>query len=259
MSILIVIAIVLLPIHNLFAQGNAESIAKDVINAYKTKDVALLKKHMTGMMLYVINDDFYESDDAKPLVKVASNWNGKINETRYSKGDIMGKEVLLASVYFNDNENGNLDVVVLSSYEKSDWKAFAYGIIDITKEEFEEGSLEIPGDQVAEEKIENKAEKIDFSQFSIEMANGDKYESPSIEKLTNLLKTLDDDNFFLILNSSKGFMQTSTSDKGYIVQYSENDKMQEAEEYFNMDQLIDIFTTYIKGDNWKEKAKWVDM
>ena len=59
MSILIVIAIVLLPIHNLFAQGNAESIAKDVINAYKTKDVALLKKHMTGMMLYVINDDFY--------------------------------------------------------------------------------------------------------------------------------------------------------------------------------------------------------
>lgn len=253
--ILLVLAIAFLPVSNLFAQGDAETVAKEVIKAYKTQDVDLLKKYMTGMMMYVINDEFFNSDDAKPLVKAAKNWNNKIKEIRYSKGDIMGKKVLLASAYFNDNENGNLDVVILSSFEKSDWKAFAYGITDVSKEEYEQGSTEIPGDEVSEEDVV----KDDFSDFTIEMANGDKIEKPSKEKLVDLLKTLDDDNFFLILNGKNGFLQTSTSDNGFIVQYSENETMKEAEEYFNMDQLKEIFIVYLSNGNWKEKANWVDM
>ena len=254
-NILMVFALILIS-ESIVAQGNPESVAKDVIKAYKTKDVDLLKKHMTGMMLYVINDGFFNSDDGKPLAEIASKWDGTIKEIRYSRGDIMGKDVLLASAYFSDNPNGNLNVVILSSFEKSDWKAFAYGITDISKAEFDEGSKEIPS--VKKESVV-KEEKAGHAGFSIDMASGETFENPSTEKLVELLKTLNDDNFFLTLNSKNGFMQTSTSEKGYIVQYSNNDGMFEAESYFTMDMLIDIFKAYIEAGNWKEKATWVEM
>lgn len=244
---------------SIVAQGNPESVAKDVIKAYKTKDVDLLKKHMTGMMLYVINDGFFDSDDGKPLAEIASKWDGTIKEMRYSKGDVMGKEVLLASAYFSDNPNGNLNVVILSSFEKADWKAFAYGITDISREEFEEGSKELSGDKQVSEEIVDKPEKDGHSGFSIEMANGETYENPSTEKLIESLKSLNDDNFFLTLNSKDGFLQTSTSEKGYIVQYSNHEGMFEAEAYFTIEMLLEIFKAYIDNGNWKEKATWVEM
>ncbi len=233
------------------AQGNAENVATDVINAYKNKDVTLLKKYLTSIMVYDVNDNFFDSSDGKPLAEIAEKWDGTIKEIRYSKGDMMGKTVLLASVYFSDNPNGNINVVILTSYEKSDWKAFAFGIEDITKEEFEQGSKEIPE--------ETNDVIIDHSAFSIEMANGDAFENPSTEKLIELLKSLDDDNFFLILNSKRGFLQASTSEKGFIVQYSDDTGMFEAEAYFTFDMLNDIFEAYIDSKEWKEKAVWVGM
>lgn len=248
---IVIIAFLAFNSNQVFAQGNAENVATDVINAYKNKDVKLLKKHLTGMMVYAVNDNFFESNDGKPLAEIADKWDGEIKEIRYSKGDIMGKTVLLASVYFSDNPNGNLNVVILSSYEKADWKAFAFGIVDITKEEFEQGSTKIP--EETEEII------IDNSDFSIEMASGDKFENPSIDKLKEQLKSLDDDNFFLILNSNTGFLQASTSEKGYIVQYSDDTGMFEAEAYFTFDMLTDIFEAYFDNKEWKEKAVWVGM
>ena len=248
-----IVTIVLMALfaNQIMAQGNAENAATDVINACKNKDVKLFKKYMTGFMVYAVNDTFFESSDGKPLAEIAEKWDGSIKDIRYSKGDMMGKTVLLASVYFNDNPNGNIDVVILSSYENADWKAFAFGIADISKEEFEQGSKEIPE--------ETNEVIIDHSDFSIEMASGDKYENPSKEKLTELLKSLNDDNFFLILNSKSGFLQASTSEKGYIVQYSDDAGMFEAEAYFTFDMLADIFEAYIDSKEWKEKAVWIGM
>jgi len=251
------IAIMMLSAHQILAQVSEEQAATDIINAYKNKDVALLKKYATGIMVHVINESFFESDDAKPLVEIAEKWDGTIREIRYSKGDMMGKTISLASVYFSDNDNGNLNTVLLSSYENSEWKAFVYGISDIARSEFEQGSKEIPGDEVVEEA---KPVSSDHSDFSIEMANGDTFEKPSTEKLKELLKSLNDDNFFLILNSKQGFLQTTTSEKGYIVQYSDDNGMFEAEAYFTFEMLVDIFAAYIDNDNaWKSKAKWLEM
>lgn len=258
--IAVFVGVFMLSTYILHAQGDAKAIAKEVIKAYKTEDVDLLKKHVTGMMLYVINDEFFTSDDAKPLVEIAKKWDGNIKDIRYSQGDIMGKEVLLASVYFSDNPNGNLNVVTLSSFEKSDWKAFAFGIDEISKEEFEQGSEEIPGKGKNEK--EEKVEKVsaERSEFSIEMANGETFASPDNDQLIKGLKSLDDENFYLILNSDGGFLQTTTSDKGYIVQYSNGEQMYEAEEYFKIEKVIEIFKAYIEKGNWKEKGgKWLEM
>lgn len=253
-SVVITIVISIFLFKNVVAQGNAEKVAKEVINAYKTQDLKLLKKYATGIVVYTMDDNYFNSEDGKALVEIAKNWDGTIKEIRYAEGDIMGKKVLLASAYFSDNKNGNLNVVVLSSYEKSDWKAFMYGITEATKEEFNEGSLEIP--------VKGKttvASKTDHSKFSIEMANGDKFDQPTKQKLVELLKTLNDDNFFLILNSETGFLQASTSEKGYIVQYSDDEGMFEAEAYFTIDMLTEIFELYIDNGNWKDKAKWIEM
>ena len=254
---LALILLAMMSFQQLKAQGSEEDAAKNIIKAYKNKDVDLLKKYATGIILYAINEDFFESGDAKPLVEIAEKWDGSIKEIRYSKGDMMGKTILMASVYFSDNPNGNLNVVMLSSYEKSEWKAFALGISDISKSEFEQGSKEIPEEASVEE---TKPVKSDHSGFSIEMASGDTYEKPTTEKLKELLKSLNDDNFFLILNSKNGFLQASTSEKGYIVQYSGDNGMFEAEAYFTFDMLIDIFEAYIDNNaTWKSKAKWVEM
>ena len=247
----------LISAHLTFAQGNAEKIAKEVITAYKTKDADLLKKHATGILMYAINDNFFESDDGKPLVEIAKQWDGKIKEIRYSKGDVMGNEVLLASAYFSDNPNGNLNVVILSSFDKSDWKAFALGITDISREEFEQGEASI--EATSAQKIVDTKTATDRAGYTIEMANGDIFESPSDEKIRESLGSLNDDNFFMILNGKDGFIQTSTSEQGFIVQYSDEGGMFEAEEYFSLDKLEDIFIAYINKQDWKEMATWVEM
>ncbi|HSH51284.1 MAG TPA: hypothetical protein VK982_06140, partial [Bacteroidales bacterium] len=82
------VCIFFISINLTFAQGDAESVAKDVIKAYQNQDADLLKKHATGMMMLAINDSFFESDDGKPLVDIAKKWDGKIKEIRYSKGDV---------------------------------------------------------------------------------------------------------------------------------------------------------------------------
>lgn len=234
------------------AQKNPEPIAKEILKAYKSKDAALLKKNLSGIMVYAVNENYFDSDDARSLVEIAKSWNGKIKEIRYSKGDLMGKKVLIASAYFGDNPNGNLNTVLLSSYESSDWKALGMGITDMSKEEFEEGSLEIPGDR--EEK-----EKMSFKDFSVEMANGDKYDNPDFDKLEESLENLDEENFFLILKGPDGFLQTTTSEEGYIVQFSDDSGMYEAESYFSFDELVEIFEAYMQGKGWKEMDSWVEM
>jgi len=259
---LLLLFVFFISINLTFAQGDAESVAEEVIKAYQRQDADLLKKHVSGMMMYVVNDDFFESDDGKPLVDIAKKWDGRIKEIRYSKGDVMGKDVLMALAYFSDNPNGNLNVVILSSFDKSAWKAFALGIDNVSKKEFNQGATSIGAASAEKAAAKNSAEtqKIaNRADYSIEMANGDIFESPSDQKIEEALQSLNDDNFFMILSGKEGFIQTSTSEQGFIVQYSDEGGMFEAEEYFTFEKLVDIFIAYINQQDWKEMATWIEM
>lgn len=238
------------------AQDPVKEIATEILKGYQNKDVSLLKKHISGVFLFALNDEFFDGAEGKPLVETAKKWNGKIKDIRYSKGDMMGKSILLTSVYFSDNPNGNINVVLLSNYDNTGWKAFALGITDIPRSEFEVGSKEIPTPET-----EEKSTSIvnDHSDFSIEMANGDIYEKPTTDMLKALLQSLDDENFFLILNSKDGFLQVSTAEKGYIVQYSDDKGIFEAESYLTLEIVTDLFVTYLDQGKWKTKATWTEM
>jgi hypothetical protein len=246
---------------NLFAQGDAKAASENIIKAYKNKDLKLLKEYATGVLLYSLNDGFFESSEAKPLVEMAKSWDGKIREIRYSSGNMMGKFILLANVYFGDNPNGNINTVLLTSFEKADWKAFGLGISDMSKDEFMKGSKDIPEDKPAAKPKAKDAVGNDgvYKGFSVEMASGETYENPTIEKLKASLKSINDDNFFLILNSKEGFLQTTISEKGYIVQHNHGGGMFEAESFFTFDKLVEIFSAYLKDEDWKGMDKWVSM
>ena len=239
------------------AQGDPNKATKEIVKAYKEKNADLLKSYATGVLVNVINENFFESNDAMPLVDIAKEWDGEIREIRYAKGEMLGATVIIANVYISDNPSGNLNSVMLTSYNSSSWKAFGLGITETSKDEFYVGSLEIPKDmpKTKEKPMREKGNK----EFSVEMADGSTYGNPTVEKLTASLRSIDEDNFFLILNSDNGFIQTTISDRGYIVQYNEGKGMFEAESYFTLDKVIEIFKVYLNKGDWQALDGWFAM
>lgn len=241
------------------AQGNPEPIAKEVIRAYQKQDLNLRKVHSTAMVLNGLVDGYFQTSDAKPLVDMAADWDGTINEIRYQRISIMGTSPLLAFAHFGNLPNGKVKVATLTSLNEAPWKAFTLGISDMDKDEFLSLSKEIPTEKESKPKPAAKGPDTPIKGFSVEMASGETYSNPSLNKLKASLKTLADDNFFLILNSSKGFLQTTISELGFIVQHNHGDGMFEAESYFTIEMLIDIFEKYLNDDDWKGLDSWVSM
>lgn len=250
-KVLLLIFIILISYQSIVAQGNVEQIAKEIITAYKTSDADLLKKHASGILLPAINENFYADKQAKKLVALANEWNGKIIEIRYGTEKMMGKTINLVMVYFkNCKDTDQLCVVLLSSIDKSEWKAVGFGISKIEKAELEEYSLELQSE-------ENIPAKIDHSEFTIEMATGKIVKDPSTEKLQELLKTLDDDNFFITLSCNDGFLQAAYSDDGFSAEYSGPDGYFGATELLSQKEMTKLFIAYIdKVKDWKEDVIW---
>ncbi len=245
------------------AQGDPEPYAMEVIEAYKNKDLPLLQKHATAILYQALNEGFFESSDAKPLVEMAKTWDGSIKDIRYDEMHMMGQTALIAMVYFGDNPNGNLNVVTLSSLAESDWKAFGMGLMDVSEEEFTTLSTEIPADKPKAEPKQAEADvdeaDVEYHGFTVEMATGETYDNPTINELKAYLESIDDDNFFLSLSSKDGFIQTTISEEGFIVQYNDGDGLFEAEPYFDFEEVVEIFVAFMKDEDWKAMTNWIRM
>jgi len=235
-----------------FAQ--VDNVATEVLKAYKDRDAEALKKHASGFFKYAISESYFEDDEIKSDLKYVDSWDGDLKEIRYATGDVMGKKVTLASVYYADNPDNKEEVclVILSSTDKKNWVMFAGGLGTENKSEFEKLSLTL-------NESEEKAVKEQVAKnFNIEMANGDKFDKVNEEVIEKCISQVNDDNFFVILNSGDDYLQAAISDQGFIVQYSEGGNQFEAEEYLSKDQTIAIFNKYLKGEDWKEGNNWIE-
>jgi len=152
------------------AENTVEEVAKEVLEAYKNKDVELLKKNASGIMKHAISKSYFEDKSVQKDAKAIDEWDGTIKEVRYEIENMMGKKMVLATAYYADAEPDQIYAVLLSSLDNGkSWVFVGSGLGGLTKEEFEQLSKTIPVDET---KKESKTE----TNFSVELANGDNFE-----------------------------------------------------------------------------------
>mgnify|MGYP006294525239 FL=1 len=124
-----------------------EDIAMEVLKAYKTRDVELLKKNASGMFKKIISEEFLESENSQAVLNIIDNWDGKIREVRYSKEKVMGETTTVAAAFFADNPNNDeICFVTLTRKAENDWVIFGNGIMCNNRSEFEKMSTKLPGE-----------------------------------------------------------------------------------------------------------------
>ena len=237
---------------NIFAQQDVESVAKDVLQAYKTQDVELLKKRASGFLKNAITKSYFEDKTAKKYIEVIKNWDGQIRGIGYEKQNMGPMHILMATVYFADDPKSNdIYEVLLSNTNGKGWVMFGSGIGKEEKSEFDKLSPTIPGMPKATPK----------RQISIEMANGDTFDKAPVKTAINNLKKLDDDNFFIILKNKDDFMQFAYSDKNsYTAEYKENGVQYQAKTPVTKAQAINLIKDYYNTDGkWKTDVEWEKM
>ena len=250
---------VILAIFVTAAISQVETVANEVLKAYKNRDPELLKKNASGFVKMAISDSYFEDEQFKDDLKAVDNWDGELREIRYRSDNMMGKKVNMAMVHFTDNPNeeDEIFVVTLSNMKKDKWVMLGSGIVSEKKTEFEKGRLSLSGSKKQMEKAE--AEKA-LEKFSIEMANGNKHDKVDNKIIEEMINSLDDDNFFIILNNGDDFIQAAYSDQEYSLQYKEKGEQFECEELLDKKQTVQMFKDYFKGnENWKKDNEWVSF
>ncbi|MDZ7821581.1 MAG: hypothetical protein U5N26_07075 [Candidatus Marinimicrobia bacterium] len=241
----------------LFAQANVETVAKEVLEAYKTKNVEMLKKNASGMVAHIINENYFEDKSIKEDMKSLANWNGKIKGIRYDSENFMGNFVIIAHAYYSDHSEDEINVVTLSNMNSTRWVFLGTGLDQMKKTDFDQLSTTVPQDPKNKSKTDKSAEpKI---KMDIELADGSTFNNVNEAQLLESFNSLDDDNFYIILYPSDGndFIQAAFSEGNYIVQYNADDIQYEANDILSKETTLDIFKKYLLGEpEWREGAEW---
>ncbi len=232
-----------------FAQ--VETAAKETLEAYKNKDAALLKKHVSGIYKNIIDDNYFNRKSVQEHMKAIESWNGEFKGIRYGAGKTFGRDMKTAMVYYADSGSSDkIYTIALAKMGENDWVLVGDGLVLEDTEEFNKLSREIPSQREIDAGAVSR-------KFSMEMANGETTDSVSLEKLKEWIGQLDDDNFFIILKDGDNFIQAAYSEMGYDIQYKENGKQFIARDYLTKDQAISAFTGYYNGnDDWKNFTEW---
>ncbi len=252
-KIFLIVALLLILSVSAFAQ--VENAARDVLTAYKNRDVELLKKHASAILKMAISEDYFKDEALKKDLKAVDNWDGKIREVRYETKNMMGANVVMATVYFADVPGKDeINAVLLSNFNNTGWTIFGNGISSMAKEEFNQLSKVI---SAANAPAEKKSQKQSRRAFSIEMASGDTFDNVFEERFEELFNGLNDDNFYIILNDGDNYLQAAYSDKGYTVEYQDKEGHFTAHELLSKDETLSLFKKYYQDkENWKEKIVW---
>ena len=233
------------------AFSQVENVAKEVLNAYKNKDVELLKKNASGILKMVITKSYFEDKSVQEDAKAIDGWDGTIKEVRYEIENMMGRKTVLATAYYADKGTDQIHAVLLSSMDNGKkWVMVGSGLGSLKKEEFEELSKTIPAGGA-------KKESETTSKFSAELANGDTFDKISEAKMVECINSLDDDNFFITLSNKEDFIQAAFSDGDFVVEYKEDGQQFAAEKVLTKEETIQLFKDYYQEkNNWKEEIVW---
>lgn len=253
MKKLLILVFLLLLVYQ-FAFAGPKEIAKDIITAYQTSDADLLKKHASGMLLPAITRKFFDDSNVVEIKSLVKDWDSEIKEVRYNGEKMMDKTIYISLVHFADCVSAEeLCVVMLSSLDKKDWKAFGLGISTITKDEFYSYSTQIQDVKITEPKKSKRS-------YTVETASGEIVEDPSLTKLLDMIKSLDDDNFFITLSHPDGFLQAAYSEDGFYAEYSGVNGYFGADKALTLKETLELFSNYYNNiENWKGNISWEEM
>jgi hypothetical protein len=130
-----------LEVKDTYAPG--EEAAQQVLLAYKTKDVELLKQYASWAMSMALDEDAMDRPDFEKQLK---SWNGAINEVRYASDDINFQHIYYAYAHYCDDkeDSDKIYVVVIQSTDKEKWVITMNPLRKMTKATFAEKSATIP-------------------------------------------------------------------------------------------------------------------
>ena len=249
---------------NLFAGlPKAENIVEEVLKAYKTKDVELLKKNASGMLIHAISESYFEDKGIQDDMKVVENWDGNIREIRYATDKMMGKKITIAMAHYADvPDNNEIYAVILSTMDNEKWVFIGTGLSKEKKEDFEKMSKTIEvGEAKAKEKPAKKKitrKKRDSNiKFDLETFSGESHQKVSQEKMIECFNTLNDDNFFVGLSSKDDWIQVAYSGKGYSFEGNEGGVAFSSKDLLSKEKAIKFLNDYYTGNtDWEKEAQW---
>ncbi|MCD6311623.1 MAG: hypothetical protein J7M11_04100 [Elusimicrobia bacterium] len=257
---------------------NAEKTAQKLLNGYKDKNVKVVKKYVSGLIVKAISPKYFEDDNVKDYVEDLQDWNGKIRGVRYA----ISPFATMAAVYYDEGAGkGKIKVICLSKVKK--WVQFGIGFDEIKKTEYIsnypdeklspkknksalsglKGTFGMfgPGKKKkASEKKGVSAEDTKNKGYAIEVADGPGVKAPSIKELKKSLASLSDDNFYLTLNGPEGFMQGSYSKKGMDMQYKDEKGQFTCVKMVSSETAECMFSEYLLGkSDWEKLCEWEPM
>jgi hypothetical protein len=238
--------------------AKVETVAKEVLKAYKTKNVELLKKNASGLVRNTINENYFKDKGIQESMEPVAGWNGTIKEIRYNSENLMGNFVILATAYYSDHSDEQINAVMLSTMDNKKWVFFGSGLAQMEKEEFAALSTSVPQPPKKEAKaVKSKKSKY---KMSIELADGGSFTQVDEATLAESFNSLNADNFFMILSDGGDFVQAAWSDGDYVVQYNVDGVQYEAQKVLAKETAFNVFKKYHAGDSqWQEGVEWVEQ
>jgi hypothetical protein len=241
----------------LFAvQAQVENVAKEVLEAYKTKNVEMLKKNASGMVRHTINENYFEDKSIKKSMEPVAEWDGKIKEIRFDSDNIMGNFVVVAAAYYSDHSEEEINAVMLSTMDGKNWVFVGSGLETVPKVDFLKLSATVPEPPKKEVKTDKPVKP--KLKMNIELASGDQFENVNEAKLVESFNSMDDDNFYMILSSKNDFVQAAYSDGNYVVEFSDGGVQYEANKVLSKETALNLLKKYLLGESdWREGVEWV--
>ncbi|HBE88675.1 MAG TPA: hypothetical protein DDW67_06000 [Elusimicrobia bacterium] len=238
----------------------AEEVGREILTAYKNKDLEGVKRHMPPVLAMTVDKKFFKDKAIKSEVIGLRRWDGKVREVRYAAN----KAGVTASVYYDeDADPAKVRIFNLNKTGKT-WKQALGSFLVIEKDKFMAYDDKEPSLKTAARKapaapaiVQGAPQDGPNKGYMIEMADGTVVKDPTVSQLQKAFEALGEENFFITLNAPDGFITASRSGGAYDVEYKDDQGQFAAMDEMSSEQSFDLFSAYIKREKtWKAKAKW---